>query len=133
MNVSIEQHNLEIKINLESWKNKPLLRSIYYVFYQEILKHINKNVSGEIIEIGSGIRNQKSVFPECVMTDIFPNPWIDRVESAYHLSFDDNSISNLILFDVFHHLAYPGSALNEFKRVLQKSGRVIIFEPYISF
>jgi hypothetical protein len=38
----------------------------------------------------------------------------------------------LILFDVFHHLRYPGRALDEFQRVLQRGGRVIIFDPDLS-
>jgi SAM-dependent methyltransferase len=35
----------------------------------------------------------------------------------------------LILFDVWHHLEYPGTALREFYRVLTEHGRVIIFDP----
>jgi hypothetical protein len=34
--------------------------------------------------------------------------------------------------DVFHHLKYPGSALQEFHRVLRKGGRVIMLEPALS-
>ena len=132
MNLPIEQHNIEIQRNLEIWNKKPLLRLIYKNFYSEILKFIDKNISGKVVEIGSGIGNFKSVYPDCIATDIFPNPWIDKVESAYSLSFPNNSISHLILFDVFHHLAFLGSALREFKRVLADEGRVIIFEPYIS-
>ncbi|MEK7642540.1 MAG: class I SAM-dependent methyltransferase [Patescibacteria group bacterium] len=130
--INIEQHNIEIQKNLESWQKKPLLREIYRGFYNLILGWVRKDLKGETVELGSGIGNFKSVYPECIATDIFPNPWIDQVESAYKLSFSDNSVSNLVMFDVFHHLAYPGSALLEAKRVLIREGRVIIFEPYIS-
>jgi len=132
MPLSIEQHNIEIQKNLEAWNKKSLLQEIYKGFYDLILKWIRKDLAGETVELGSGIGNFKSAYPKCIATDIFPNPWIDRVESAYHLSFENASVSNLVLFDVFHHLAFPGSALNEFKRALVKDGRVIIFEPYIS-
>lgn len=132
MSFSIEQHNVEIQKNLEAWNNKPLLREIYKGFYNLILGWVRKDLGGEVVELGSGIGNFKSIYPSCIATDIFPNPWIDQVESAYKLSFEDRSVSNLVLFDVFHHLAFPGSALNEFNRVLVKDGRVIIFEPYIS-
>ena len=128
----IEQHNKEIQSNLEVWNKKPLLREIYKGFYDLILKWIRKDLRGETVELGSGTGNFKSVYPKCISTDIFPNPWIDKVESAYNLSFENNSVSNLIMFDVFHHLAFPGSALEEAKRVLVKNGRIIIFEPYIS-
>lgn len=132
MSLTIEQHNIEIQKNLESWQRKPLLQKIYKEFYDLILEWVRKDLKGEVVELGSGIGNFKSVYPKCIATDIFPNPWIDQVESAYKLSFQNNSVSNLILFDVFHHLAFPGSALEEARRVLVEKGRVIIFEPYIS-
>ena len=128
----IVQHNVEIAQNMESWKKKPLLRRIYDDFYKEILKWVDKDARGKTVEIGSGMGNFKNVYPSAIATDIFPNPWIDQVESAYKLSFADKAVSNLVLFDVFHHLAYPGSALAEFNRVLDKGGRVILFEPHVS-
>ncbi len=132
MKSSIEQHNIEIHSNKEKWENKPLLRKIYLGFYQDIVRWLNLNDFGAVVELGSGIGNFKMAYPSCITSDIFPNPWIDRVESAYRLSFQNAAVSNLILFDVFHHLAFPGSAFEEFKRVLGDKGRVIIFDPYIS-
>jgi SAM-dependent methyltransferase len=69
------------------------------------------------------------VLPDCITTDLFPNPWLDRVENAYALSFADRSVGNLILFDVWHHLRHPGAALREFHRVLEDAGRLVLFEP----
>jgi SAM-dependent methyltransferase len=74
----------------------------------------------------------KEVIPDCVTTDLFPNPWLDCQENAYRLSFADGAVSNLILFDVWHHLRYPGTALAEFRRVLAPGGRVIVFDPAVS-
>ena len=130
--ISEEQHNKEIYQNLEYWKNKPVLQKIYREFYELIKQQINFNADGKIAELGSGIGNLKSVVPNAICTDLFNNPWLDQVENAYHLSFKNNEVSNLILFDVFHHLKYPGNALDEFYRVLVKKGRVIIFEPTVS-
>ena len=73
--------------------------------------------------------NIKEHLPDCLTTDVFPNPWLDRVENAYDLSFADSAVSHLILFDVWHHLEYPGTALKEFSRVLTPRGRLIIFDP----
>jgi SAM-dependent methyltransferase len=125
----LEQHNVEIHQNRENWDRKPALRAIYANFYREIVARIRRDVNGKIVELGSGIGNIKSFVPDCVTTDLFPNPWIDQVEDAYQLSFESGSVSNLILFDVWHHLQFPGSALKEFRRVLAPGGRIIVFDP----
>jgi SAM-dependent methyltransferase len=129
MSTPIEQHNIEIHQNREGWDRKPGLRAAYERFYREISARLRRDVGGRIVELGSGLGNIKTILPECVTTDIFPNPWIDQVEDAYQLSFENGSVSNLILFDVWHHLEFPGSALKEFRRVLAPGGRVIVFDP----
>lgn len=131
--VSIDQHNLEIERNLQSWKRKPVLRRAYREFHERIAAHIDPSVPGRIVELGSGIGNIRDVIPGCIRTDLFANPWIDQVENAYALSFSEGECSHVILFDVFHHLRYPRTALQECRRVLTSRGRVILFEPYISF
>lgn len=131
MGIPLTQHNAEIFENQRHWDRKPTLRAIYKDFYLAIAAELSP-VQGITVELGSGVGNIKDVIPGCLRTDLFPNPWLDQTESAYNLSFKDCSVSNLILFDVFHHLNYPGTALNECLRVLKPGGRVIIFDPYIS-
>jgi len=132
MTLPQEQHQREINENLAYWQAKPILHAIYRAFYGEIARHVRRDLSGAVVELGSGLSNLKTVLPDCVCTDIFPHPWLDQVENAYTLSFGANTVSNLILFDVFHHLAYPGTALQEFQRVLTPQGRVLVFEPAVS-
>ena len=126
------QHNTEISSNRQAWEQKPLLREIYHGFYQTIAAALRRDISGVTVELGSGMGNIKRVIPDCITTDIFPNPWLDRQENAYALSFGDASIANLILFDVWHHLEYPGDALDQFARVLAPGGRLIVFDPAMS-
>jgi SAM-dependent methyltransferase len=130
--MSASLHQKQILNNLQYWEKKPLLRRIYRVFYRLIAQHLSGSPTPKIVELGSGIGNIKEAIPTCLRTDLFPNPWIDQIENAYALSFADNSVSDLILFDVFHHLRFPGTVLQEFWRVLQPRGRVIIFDPCIS-
>ncbi len=132
MENTLSQHDIEIQANLKSWNERPLLRQIYKDFHELIAKETTSLVAGYTVELGSGIGNIKEIIPHCIRTDLFPNPWIDQTESAYKLSFEDNSASNIILFDVFHHLRYPGTALEECRRVLAPGGRVIIFDPCMS-
>src|SRR6185295_12682060 len=104
----------EAETNLARWHRKPLLQNIYAQFYQLIAGQVRREVHGLIVEIGSGIGNLKTVIPKCLCTDLHPRPGIDRVEDAYALSFAAESVSHVILFDVWHHLQFPGSALKEF-------------------
>jgi len=130
--MTVAQHNDAIQKNLAYWDRKPLLRRVYRDFYQRIASHLSNAPQPRVVEIGSGIGKSKDVIPNSIQTDLFPNPWLDLIENAYRLSFASSSISDLILFDVFHHLRYPGTALAEFQRVLMLGGRVIIFDPCIS-
>ena len=130
--MGINLHQDFINKNIEYWNRKPLLHILYGDFYQLIAQNLSNLSDSKIVELGSGLGNIKEFIPNCLRTDLFPNPWIDQVENAYQLSFADESVSDLILTDVFHHLRYPGDALQEFYRVLRKGGRVIMLEPYIS-
>jgi len=130
--LSVNLHQDLIEQNQAYWDRKPILRTLYGDFYRLIAKQLSKLPAGKIVELGSGLGNIHDVIPDCIRTDLFPNPWIDQIENAYKLSFMKESVSDLILTDVFHHLKYPGTALNELHRVLQKGGRVIMLEPCIS-
>lgn len=130
--MGINLHQESIDKNYQYWQKKPLLQKLYAGFYRLIAQNLSNLPDAKIVELGSGLGNIREVIPHCLRTDLFPNPWIDQIENAYKLSFADESISDLILTDVFHHLKYPGTALKEFVRVLRKGGRVILLEPYMS-
>jgi len=130
--MGIDLHQELINKNSEYWKQKPLLQKLYGDFYRIIAQNLSNLPDGKIVELGSGLGNIREVIPNCLRTDLFPNPWIDQVENAYELSFADETISDLILTDVFHHLRYPGTALQELARVLRKGGRIVLLEPCIS-
>lgn len=128
----LTQHNIEIHQNREAWENKPQLRAAYAKFYQLIARRIKRPLTAPILEIGSGIGAIKEFIPDCITSDLFPNAWLDRQENCYRLNFANESLSHLVLVDVWHHLRYPGTALHEFRRVLQPGGRVILLEPACS-
>ena len=128
----VQRHLEELYQNRLAWQKKQALSIIYRRFYLKIASLLKESGGAPIIEIGSGIGRITEFIPDVIRTDIVFNPWVDIVENAYQLSFPDCSISNLILFDVFHHLRFVGTALDEFQRVLKPRGRVIILEPCIS-
>ncbi len=127
----MSQHDEEITQNRQAWENKPVLREVYADFHRRIAVELSP-VEGITAELGSGIGSVAATIPGCIMTDLFDNPGIDQVEDAYALSWEAGAVSNLVLFDVFHHIRYPGTALAEFNRVLAPGGRLIIFEPCVS-
>lgn len=130
--MGINLHQELINKNHEHWLRRPLLRLIYGDFYRLIASQLSNLPDHKIVELGSGLGNIREVIPSCIRTDLFPYPWIDQIENAYKLSFKNETVSDLITTDVFHHLKYPGTALNEFQRVLRKGGRLIMLEPCIS-
>jgi SAM-dependent methyltransferase len=125
----LAQHNTEIHENKRHWDRKPLLRDVYAGFYREIAAELQGLPPGLLVECGAGIGNLKRVLPHCLATDLFPNPWLDRTENVYALSFGDGTVAGLVLFDVFHHLEHPGAALREMHRVLVPGGRLVVFDP----
>lgn len=133
MRAALTQHQAEIERNLLAWQSKPLLQHIYAGFYRRILALIDAALPGRVVEIGSGIGNLKAHLPQALATDLFPNPWLDLVCDGYELPFRQGSLSHLVLFDVFHHLRAPNAFLREARRVLVPKGRLILFEPYVSW
>ena len=98
--MSIHLHQDSIEKNSDYWNRKPLLQTLYGDFYRLVAKNLSTLPESNIVELGSGLGNIRAVIPNCLRTDLFPNPWIDQIENAYQLSFRDESVSDLILTDV---------------------------------
>lgn len=115
--------------NRHTYQKKNFIKLIYKNYYKDIKKYIIKNNQYIILELGSGDGNIKKIIKECVTSDQFRKRNINRVENIYKINFKNDSISNIVMIDVFHHLKYPGLALKEINRVLIKNGRVIMIKP----
>ena len=119
--------------NRKIYQNKNLVKIIYNSYYKKVKKNIYISNNKKILELGSGGGNIKKIIKECITSDQFKNKNIDRIENIYKINFKKNSISNIILIDVFHHLQFPSLALKEIHRVLIKNGRIIMVEPAMGF
>ena len=114
-----------------AWNKRPLVRGLYREWFEALAARMS-SVPGVSVELGSGIGRFREVCPSVVTTDVEPTPWADRVADAENLPFGEGDVANLVLIDVFHHIARPSRFLDEAVRVLAPGGRVIILDPYCS-
>ena len=130
--MSVPRHEEEVDLNRDVWRRKLLLREVYAEMYGRIHAAMDPAIRGAAIEIGSGIASLRDSIEGVRMTDSFIRPWLDAALDAYALPFRSGTLSHIIAFDVFHHLARPMAFLAEARRTLNGGGRVILVEPYIS-
>ena len=111
------------------WQNKKILRDIYTDWYEKIIKDLKK---GKTLELGSGTGNFKQFKPDVISSDIVNCDWLDMSFDAHQIPFPKQSLSNIVMIDVLHHLDQPVKFLNQAHRVLKKTGRLIMIEPFPS-
>jgi len=128
---TFNDYQVELQYQKGIWERKAILRLLYHHWYREIVALLAPY--SPVIEIGSGCGNFKEYYPECVATDVMRvGPWIDRVVDAHRLDFPPNSVGNLVVFDVIHHLQRPLAFLRQAEQVLRPGGRLILCEPAIT-
>jgi SAM-dependent methyltransferase len=120
-----------LRVQERAWRERPLVRALYGDWYHALAIRLS-TVPGESVELGSGIATLQRVCPAVRPTDVEPTPWTDEVVDAEALPFADGSLANLVLVDVFHHLARPAAFLDEAERALAPGGRVVVLDPYCS-
>lgn len=113
-----------------TWKSKQILKKLYHNWYRIIGNALKP---GSILEIGGGSGNLKEFFPHAISSDILFSPWTDAVLDAHFLPFKDATLDNIVLFDVLHHLTDPSHFFFEAQRALNRNGRIILMEPYVSW
>jgi SAM-dependent methyltransferase len=114
-----------------AWNDRPAARHLYEHWYRLVTRRLS-SMPGPTIELGSGIGRFKEFAPDAILTDVEPTAWTDTVVDAAALPFEDRSVANLVLFDVFHHLADPARFFDEATRALTSGGRAVIVDPYCS-
>jgi SAM-dependent methyltransferase len=114
-----------------SWNSRRLVRALYVSWFKQVCGALSP-VAGRSIELGSGIGALQQTCPRIEPTDVAPTPWTSDVVDAEALPYGQGSIANLVLVDVFHHLARPTRFLDEAARVLAPKGRIVVLDPYCS-
>lgn len=111
------------------WCKKPVLREIYLNYFEMIR---NALVDGQILEIGGGSGNFKDFLPNSISLDVVRLPWLDMIAYAQMLPIKKESVGNIVMVDVLHHLENPSGFFKEAGRILKPGGRIILIEPAIT-
>lgn len=121
-----------IEIHAEMVKAKPLLRSAFQSFYEQMFAAADEaGAPTEIeIELGSGGGFIKEVRPSVVTTDVRSLATLDRYLDAQNMDFDDEVVSRFYAINVFHHLPKPRLFFKELVRVLEPGGVCVLIEPH---
>lgn len=128
---TFDDYRSELKYQKDIWERKAILRSLYHHWYSRIVALLAQHAP--VVEIGSGCGNFKEYYPACTATDVVRvGPWIDRVVDAHRLDFPKNSVGNLVVFDVIHHLQRPLGFLRQAEQALCPGGRLIFCEPAVT-
>jgi SAM-dependent methyltransferase len=115
--------------NLRQWERKPSLRAVYEDLYW---KMAGECLPGPTLEVGGGSGNFKQYRQDVVTSDITCAPWLDLVADAQALPFRAGVFSNIVMFDVLHHVEFPRAFFEEAQRVLIPGGRIVMVEPAIT-
>lgn len=120
-----------------AWKMRPLLRDIYQGYFNDMRQHFAPGASstkpyGTTIEVGGGSGHFRAFDPDIIVTDVLPSPHIHLAADAMQLPFRDQSINNIVMLDVLHHIPLPLDFFSEAQRVLKPGGRIVMTEPFLS-
>jgi SAM-dependent methyltransferase len=114
-----------------AWRQRPLVRALYRDWFELVRSRLSP-APGLSVELGAGIGKFHEMCPWVAATDVEPTQWADAVVDAERLPYREGELANLVLIDVFHHLARPVRFLDEAARTLQPGGRVVVVDPYCS-
>lgn len=118
------------------WNAKPLLRSVYHVWFELLLAEL----AGvrRVLEVGAGPglfslhARKRRPDVQWIVSDILPAPWNDLVADGAQLPFRDGTFEAVAAVDLLHHVARPGAFFAEAARVLAPGGFVAAVEPWVS-
>lgn len=110
---------------------KKFLEQIYIEWYKRIKKE-TADQSNLILEIGSGAGFLDQFIQRLLKTEVFYLSNLDAVLNAEDMPFQKQSVSSVVMTDVFHHLPNPKTFLSEVIRILPVGGKLVMIEPWVS-
>ena len=112
-------------------RQKKFLEKIYQEWYELIASQLGE-ISGPILELGSGAGFLEEYIPGILRTEVFHLTGMDVIVDGTRMPFKNKSLQAIVMTDVFHHISCPEEFLNEAKRTLKNKGKVVMIEPWVS-
>jgi SAM-dependent methyltransferase len=99
--------------------------------FRELMSGRWKEFTGRVLEIGPGDFSHSNLFDDYVTVDIARREGVDILADAEALPFRDSVFQNVISLAVLEHTKRPRYIVREMKRVLQESGKLLVWVPFI--
>jgi SAM-dependent methyltransferase len=96
--------------------------------YRWMARFIGDDEKGIEVGCGAGFGKLFIGKENFLATDVFENPWVDKVVDALDMPFPDSSLDFIVSSNMIHHLARPHVFFAECSRVLREGGKLIIQE-----
>lgn len=119
-------------LRLKIIKEKKFLKKLYNEFYSMILNELPAKYSSPILEIGSGGGFLKEYIPGLLTSEILKIKNIDTVLDARRIPFKKESLSGIVMLNVFHHIPSVDSFLKEASFCIKEKGFMLMIEPWVS-
>lgn len=112
-------------------QQKYAVKSLYSEVYNEFVACMKRSVSGGInVELGSGGGFFKEYAANIITSDVVGFEHVDHMIDATDLPFDDDSVSTIMMHNVFHHIQNVEQFFSEAIRCLKVGGRILIADEY---
>ena len=112
-----------------------------FTFRRQIYKFVSSiELSGSILDVGCGSKPYLHLFKKnkpYIGVDVYisgHDHTTSRVDVYYdgkNLPFEDESFSNVVIFEVLEHVEDVDTMLNEIHRVIKPGGKVVLTIPFL--
>jgi SAM-dependent methyltransferase len=126
----IVQHAGDVVRAREAFARRPgrNLRYLLHKRFSWMQPYLGSETFAVELGCGAGFSEMYLRAGRLELTDVEPQPWVDRVVDALALPYQEASVDVLIANNVIHHLARPNLFFREAARVLRPGGYVLIQE-----
>lgn len=115
-------------LNLKKSKNIPAAERLYSTYSKIYSKYFNINISGKILDVGSGSGNFLDVLKKNNIDAIGVD--IDTLNFENDkFPFADNEFDFIFANAVIEHIFNPENLMKEIKRILKSNGYILLSTP----